>query len=246
MDKIVRVEGISKRFADKTVLDNISFGVDEGEVVAIFGPNGCGKTTLLNILAGISEVDEGKFKLRVQKSKFSYVFQNYRDSLLQWKNNYDNLAFPLELQNVSEDEIQDRIGDFQQLFELKIEERKFPYQMSGGQQQILAFLRAIVNEPKLLFVDEVFSAMDFENSLLLRQNLQKYHSEYKPAMIMVTHDIEEAVHLADKIIVLSKPPTRIVEVIENKRKPRGLPYLTSPQFMETKRRVLDAFLRGAK
>lgn len=247
LGKEILVKGLSKSFDENEVISNITFEAEKGDIIAIFGPNGCGKSTLLNILSEISDKTKGKVEMQnFNPKKFSYIFQNYRESLLPWRNNYENIAFPLRLNETEEEEVRRKVVEMEKIFSFKANLGLYPYELSGGQQQILAFMRALITQPEILFIDEPFSALDYENNLLLRTQLQKYYSKYKPTILAITHDIEEAVHIANKIIVLSKKPTQIVEIIENDAPyPRGTEFLNSKQFAETKKKVLSAFQRGA-
>jgi NitT/TauT family transport system ATP-binding protein len=237
--KTIKISNITKKYDDITILNNISLDIQPNTINAIVGPNGCGKSTLLNILAGIDKEYSGEHNLQ---DNVSYIFQNYRDSLMPWRNNYKNLSLPLELKNISKEEISKKINELQKIFQLDIDMKKYPYQLSGGQQQQLAFIRALVNDPKLLFIDEPFSALDYETNLKLRDGLQRYQKLYKPTIFLITHNIEEATHLADKIIVLSKRPTKITNIIENKRTShRTTDYLKTPEFNKVKNKVLNAF-----
>lgn len=243
----ITITSLKKEYEENKVIQNISLKIKEGDIVAIFGPNGCGKSTLLNILSGITEKTGGEISIKdFNLKKFSYIFQNYRESLLPWENNYENIAFPLRLQKMSEKEIKSKISEMEEIFSFKGNLSLYPYQLSGGQQQILAFMRALITEPKYLFIDEPFSALDYENNLLLRKHLQDYCQKYKPTIVIITHDIEEAVHLANKIVILSKKPTQIIEIINNNApRPRNTTFLNSKKFNEIKIRVLKAFLKGA-
>ncbi len=247
MEPVITVKNLKKRFNQQELYQDISFKINKGDFVAIFGPNGCGKTTILNILSKLIKKDSGEFNIKdFNPNKFSYIFQNYRDSLLPWKNNYENIAFPLKLRNKHNGEIRRTIDELQVIFNLNLDLRKYPYELSGGQQQILSFARALINKPEMLFIDEPFSALDYENNLVLRKHLQSYYLKYKPTILMITHNIEEAAHLANKIIVLSKSPTKIIRIIENHEKyPRNLDFLKSKSYHIIKDEVLDAFKIGA-
>jgi NitT/TauT family transport system ATP-binding protein len=247
MKNCITLTNISKEYNQREIISNISFNVKKGEIIAIIGPNGCGKTTLLNILSGITKASSGEISKINTDLEFSYIFQNYGETLLPWKNNYENLALPLKIKKINNTEIKKRILAMERIFSFSKNLNLYPYQLSGGQQQILSFMRSLLTNPKILFMDEPFSALDYENNLLLRKHLQDYYCEYKPTIITITHDIEEAVHFANKIIVLSKAPSRIVKIIENKTLyPRTNNFLKSRKFHTIKRKVLDAFEEGCK
>ncbi len=242
----ISINGLCKKFNSKEVYDDLSVDFKEGKITAIFGPNGSGKTTLLNILTGLVKADQGKINIKAEnKSDIGYIFQNYRDSLLPWKTNYENVAFPLEIANKSKIEIQRQIEELEMLFEFSVDWNMYPYQLSGGQQQLLAFMRALISEPKILFVDEPFSALDYENNLKLREHLQRYFLAKKITIIIITHNIEEAVHLSDSIVVFSKMPTRHIQTIENTLKyPRTVESLKTEEFHRIKDAVLSVFLKS--
>lgn len=231
---------LTKHNADRTIYRNFSLTIREGEVVTIFGPNGCGKSTLLNIIAGITSYDEGN--VTVDRSSMSYVFQHYRASLLPWKNNLDNVRFPLELQHWQEVDIVQRIRDMEAQFGVVLQWDAYPYTLSGGQQQILALFRALVTHPRILLIDEAFSALDFENNLLVRDILQTYYVHEQPTIIMVTHNIEEAVHLGQRVLVLPRAPIADATAIHNGTKyPRTIDYTSSKHFYRVKESVLSSF-----
>ena len=247
MTKAVAVNNLKKSFSQTEVFRDFSLDVEQGKITAIFGPNGSGKSTLLNILSGIVSKDGGSYHIEnFDHFQFSYIFQNYRESLLPWRTNFENVALPLQIQGKTKSEIKERVEKLQRLFELKIDWNHYPYELSGGQQQIVAFMRALVIEPKVLFIDEPFSALDYENNLRLREHLQKYYLTFKPTILLITHNIEEAVHLADKIVVLSKRPTQTLETIDNNLPyPRNVQSLKTEQFHQVKDRVLTAFQKAA-
>ncbi len=235
----IKLTNISKEYVDQKVLNNISLEISPKSITAIVGPNGCGKSTLLNILSGIDKEYSGKHNLN---SDASYIFQNYRDSLMPWRTNYKNVVLPLEIKGKSKEKIDNKILELQDIFQINFDLNKYPYQLSGGQQQQLAFIRALMNNPKTLYVDEPFSALDYETNLRLREGLQKYYQKYKPTTFMITHNVEEAAHLADKTVVLSKKPTEIINIINNKRtEHRSSKYLKTKEFHRIKNRILDAF-----
>jgi NitT/TauT family transport system ATP-binding protein len=243
----ITARGLEKKYGENEVLGGLDLAFERGKITAIFGPNGCGKSTLLNVLAGIVRLDGGGFEIEdFRYSEFGYLFQDYRDSLFPWRNNRDNLAFPLQIQGVAEGKITERVRELERTFSFRVDPRKHPHELSGGQQQILAFMRAVVADPKLLFIDEPFSALDYENNLLLRGHLQEYFLDRGPTIVLVTHDVEEAVHLADKIVVLSRKPTRVAEVVDNPLPyPRKIQTIEEREFRLVEDKVLSAFKKAA-
>lgn len=243
MNAAITVQNLKKCFGVVETYQDFSVVFEENKITTIFGPNGSGKTTLLNILSGTILKDGGDFHIKNFNSfEFSYIFQNYRESLLPWRTNFENVALPLQIQRKNKGEIGKRIEELQKMFDIKFKWNQYPYELSGGQQQILAFMRALIIKPKILFIDEPFSALDYENNLLLRKYLQQYHTIFKPTILLVTHNIEEAVHLGEKIIVLSRKPTKVIEIIDNPMPyPRMLDFLKHKTFHSTKEKVLSAF-----
>lgn len=237
------VKNLRKRLNGVELYQNLSFAAKTGKITAIFGPNGSGKSTLFNILAGVIPQDGGTHAIKpFDKLRFSYLFQNYREVLLPWMTNARNITLPLESQRLSAVEVQQRLTALQATSALTAPLNAYPYQLSGGQQQMVAFFRALVTNPNTLLIDEPFSALDYENRLRFCNLLQKYHMEQKPTALIITHDIEEAVYLADEIVVLSRKPARVLGVVKNPLPyPRTVGMLTSPQFQEVKAEVLKLF-----
>lgn len=246
MNIAISVQNLKKLFNKTEVFQDFNVNFEQEKITAIFGPNGSGKSTLLNILSGIVLKDGGSFKIEnFDHFKFSYIFQNYRESLLPWRTNFKNVALPLEIQNKGKQEIRQRVEKLQKLFEFKFNWDGYPYELSGGQQQILAFTRALATNPKILFIDEPFSALDYENNLRLRECLQKYYLALKPTILLVTHNIEEAVHLAGKIVVFSQKPAKALEIIHNPLPyPRTIQSLRAEEFHQIKNKVLLAFQKS--
>lgn len=247
MEIAVSVQNLKKVLGSTEVFRDFSIEIEKEKITAIFGPNGSGKSTLLNILSGIIPKDGGSFFIKdFDHFNFSYIFQNYRESLLPWRTNFENVALPLEIQNKNKQEIRQRVTELQKLFEFEFNWDGYPYELSGGQQQILAFMRALVTNPKVLFIDEPFSALDYENNLRLREHLQKYYLAFEPTILLVTHNIEEAVHLAEKIVILSKKPTEVLETVNNPLPyPRTIQSLKTVEFESVKDKVLSVFQKAA-
>jgi NitT/TauT family transport system ATP-binding protein len=203
----VAVDGVVKRFArhgEVPVLDRVSLAVAPGELVALIGPSGCGKSTLLNIVAGLLAPSEGTVRL-APETRIGYVFQ--RPRLLPWRNVLRNVEFGLE---------QRRGGRRRQgalaalsLVNLTGSEHKYPHELSGGMQQRVALARALAIEPQLFLLDEPFGALDALTRGLLQEELLGIVRRTGTTTILVTHDIEEALLLADRVVVMSSRPGRI-------------------------------------
>lgn len=218
MSDAIMVKTLKKELDGRKIIDGVSFVVEEGTVAALFGPNGCGKSTLLNILSGLTDYDGGEYYIKnFEPSRFSYIFQNYRQSLLPWLTNMENILLPLRLQKKHPLYITQKINYIRQNVKNDFALDSYPYKLSGGQQQMVAFWRALITEPKILFIDEPFSALDIGNNARLRRLLLEYHKENNPTILIVSHDIEEILSIADKIIMLSDAPTKTYEILPNQK-----------------------------
>lgn len=248
MSIALSVRNLKKSFGEAEVFRDFNMEIQEGEITVLFGPNGSGKSTILNILSEVIPYDGGLVNINGTDSfQKSYIFQNYRESLLPWRTNFENVALPLEIQKKSSREIRMRVENLQKLFEFECHWEGYPYELSGGQQQILAFMRALVIYPKILLIDEPFSALDYENNLRLREHLQKYYLAFRPSVLLVTHNIEEAVHLGKSILIFSQRPTEILGRVENPLPyPRTTQSLKSEEFHCVKDAVLSLFQKAAR
>ena len=249
---MIEIENLSKEFHQpknkiKTlrVLDNISFQIKDGEFVAFFGPNGCGKTTMLNILSGIDKATSGKAlinKKNPEKSKVGFVFQNYNESMLPWRTLAGNIELALEIQGADEKKKKQMVEHLLKKVGLFEHKDKYFYELSGGMKQLTAICRAFAYEPELLLMDEPFSSLDYSTSRKMGLELLNIWKETKKTTLFVSHDIDEAIFLADKVIVLSQRPAKIKGVVEVKLpRPRKLEVLSSKDFFETRNKILRLF-----
>ena len=236
----LEINNLKKSFGNKIILNDFNLDLEKEKITALLGPNGSGKTTLFNILSGVIKPDFGSTSIKnFRLFEISYVFQNYKDTLIPWKTNFENLIFPLKIQKISKQEILERVSRLNR-FNLNLS--GYPYQLSGGQKQILALFRAVITYPKILLLDEPFSALDYENKILMRDFLQHYFLKRKPLIFFISHDIEDAVFLAGEIIILSKLPAKISSRVENNLKyPRKYDQLYSEDFRKYKEEVFTRF-----
>jgi NitT/TauT family transport system ATP-binding protein len=246
----VTIRGLSKRFDKAVVYDNFDLDIPRGELISVFGPNGCGKSTLINMIAGLISVDAGQILfdgMRLNDIKFGYVFQNYREALFPWLRAFDNISYPLKMMKVPLAERRARTEKLVAHLGIKLDLNLFPYQMSGGQQQLVSIMRALIVEPEILFLDEPFSALDYEMTLFMREQLQRIFMETGTTTVLVSHDLEEAVFLADRVLLLSRHPARVADFpVVSAARPRTDATLSDPEFVRTKAHCLDVFQREVR
>jgi NitT/TauT family transport system ATP-binding protein len=245
----ITVRGLAKKFGASTLYDGFDLDIPRGRIVSIFGPNGCGKSSLINMMAGIMPRDAGEILFdgkTVGETRIGYVFQNYREAMFPWLRAIDNIRYPLKFMPLTKAEAAARVEALVAGFDVPIDLNRYPYELSGGQQQLISIMRALVVDPEVLFLDEPFSALDYEMTLFMRDQLQKAFLERGMTTLLVSHDLEEAVYLADRILLLTRKPTRIADYVPfDVARPRDLGTLSSPEFVRTKARTLEIFRREA-
>jgi sulfate transport system ATP-binding protein len=209
----IEIKGVGKRFGDFVALDGIDLQVPDGELVALLGPSGCGKTTLLRIIAGMETADTGHVRfageeathLHARERKVGFVFQHY--ALFRHMPVFENIAFGLRVkprrERPSPAEIHRRVTELLKLVQLEGLAGRYPSQLSGGQRQRVALARALAVEPKVLLLDEPFGALDTKVRKELRRWLRRLHDEVHISSVFVTHDQEEALEVADRVVVMN-------------------------------------------
>lgn len=215
--EVLRVSNLRKEYNDLLVIDSLSFSVREGEFFCVLGPSGCGKTTLLRIIAGLEDY-KGEVLVRGEKIKKPgrdrvLVFQDY--ALFPWRTVIGNVLFGIESSLPKEEAL--RVAkEMLRLVGLEGFENSYPHELSGGMRQRVALARALVCDPELLLMDEPLSALDAQTRMEMQVELVKIWQKTKKTIVYVTHSIEEAVFLADRILVLSKRPARLKALLEVK------------------------------
>jgi len=235
----IEIENISKSFGDFTALGNVSLTIPSGELVALLGPSGCGKTSLLRIIAGLETPDNGRIlfngedttESHVRERRVGFVFQHY--ALFKHMTVFDNVAFGLSVRpkktRPTKEAIRTKVNELLRLVQLENMANRYPAQLSGGQRQRIALARALAVEPQVLLLDEPFGALDAQVRAELRRWLRRLHDEIHITSIFVTHDQEEALEVADRIVVMNKGKVEQVgtsdEVYENPASPFVLNFL---------------------
>ena len=240
-DKVkVSVKNLTKRFGDLLVLDDISFEVKEGEFLCIVGPTGCGKTTFLNSLTRLYKADAGTItmngeEINPKKHDIAYIFQEY--STLSWLTVEENIQYGLKIKKYSPDVIKERVENVMGIVGLTKYRNFYPRQLSASMLQRVVIARAFAVEPELLLMDEPYGQLDLQLKYHLEDELINLWKKTKTTVIFITHNIEEAVYLSNRILVLTNKPTKIKQSIENNLpRPRNI---ADPEFVEIRNKVTD-------
>jgi NitT/TauT family transport system ATP-binding protein len=223
---------------ETAALNNVNFEVNEGEFVSILGPSGCGKSTLLNIMSGLLKPSNGEVlykdeDIKNNLDKIGYMFQ--KDHLFEWNTVWENVILGLRIKNQLNDETKERANELLDVYGLLRFKNHYPSELSGGMRQRVALIRTLALKPDVLFLDEPFSALDYQSRLLVCDDVYKIIKTEKKTAIMVTHDIAEAISVSEKVIVLTKRPSNVKTEISINFENRDLtPFQKrrSPQFSE--------------
>lgn len=248
----IEVSGVGKCFGDLQVFQDINLSVGEREVVTVVGASGCGKTTLLRCMNGLIPLSEGSIKVEDQlvtepRPGVAMVFQHF--GLFPWKTVFENVAYGLKLaiSDIPRNEIEERVPKFIKLVGLVGFEDSYPHQLSGGMQQRCGLARALATEPKVLLMDEPFAAVDAQTREILQFEMLRIWSVRPMSMIFVTHSIEEAVLMGDRVVVLKGRPSKVFEIIEvDLPSPRDRNTLAHPQFAELREYVWNTLVDEAR
>ncbi len=245
----IAVKGLSKRYASRdgaiAALEDITFAVRDGDFIAVVGPSGCGKSTLLKILAGLLPPSGGDAVLRGTpiagpRRDIGVVFQS--PVLFPWRTVLDNVLLPVDVQLLGRPRHVQAAMDLLALVGLKGFERRYPWELSGGMQQRVAITRALIHEPAMLLMDEPFGALDAMTREHMNLELQRIWLERRKTVLFITHSIPEAVFLADRVLVMTPRPGRIMDDVRVEiSRPRSLDAMNSPAFGEHVRAIRVQF-----
>jgi len=244
------VDGVGKRFGGMPVFAGVTLDVAAQEIVAIVGPSGCGKTTLLRCINGLIPVSEGTIAIEGQavlepRAGVAMVFQHF--GLFPWKTVFQNVGYGLKLAGVPKAELRERVPYFIDMVGLRGFEHAYPYQLSGGMQQRCGLARALAIEPRVLMMDEPFASVDAQTREVLQFELLNIWQARPTTIVFVTHSIEEAVILGDRVIVLKGRPSRVHEVVPvDLPRPRDRTVLALPRFAELREYVWHTVMDGAR
>lgn len=250
MDNILIVQNVNLTYPmDKDrleVLKDINFTLKDGEILSIIGKSGCGKSSVLKVISNLEKKYEGDVIFNIGEhsktdSTLGFIFQEA--CLFDWLTVYENIAYGLRLRKKNENEINDTVNEFIKAIGLESYKNFYPKQLSGGMQQRVSLARALILKPKIILMDEPFSALDYQTRIEMQELTLKLWSSYRPSIVLVTHDIDEAIFLSDRVLVMEHRPGRIDEIINvSYPRPRSLDILTDGEFAKIKQRLLKVFV----
>ena len=221
---ILKVKNLKKIYHTKNneilAVDNFSLNLKKGEFVAIVGPSGCGKSTILSILCGLDKPSSGAIQTD-KNLKFGYMLQG--DNLFDWRTIYKNCLLGLELENKLTKENIEYVNKLLDTYGLKDFKKAYPNNLSGGMRQRVSLIRTLATKPDILFLDEPFSALDYQTRLAVSDDVYQIIKKEKKSAIMVTHDLSEAISMADRVIVMSPRPSKIKSIYEIKLTNKSTP-----------------------
>ena len=250
-EPVIKIRDLKKTFKSNNggvieAVAHVNFDISENDFVCIVGPSGCGKSTLLRMVAGLETITSGRITYRGEdvskpRKEIGMVFQEY--SLLPWRNVIDNVALGPEFLGVPRQERYDKAMDYLRIVGMEAFSHSFPHELSGGMRQRVAIIRALANDPDVLLMDEPFGALDAHTRILLQKELLRIWENHRKTILFVTHSVDEAIYLADRIMVMSARPGRIIDIIDvNMDRPR---HRSDPIYGQLAEQILAVLEREA-
>lgn len=244
LDSVTKVYPTAGGTAGIVAVDDVAMTIRDGEIICLVGPSGCGKSTVLNMIAGFEFPTSGRIMVGADDIRGAgpdrmVVFQS--PALFGWMTVQQNITFGPRKRGIPKVRYEDDARQFINAVGLNDFAEHYPYQLSGGMRQRVQIARALMNQPEILLMDEPFGALDFQTRLLMQELLLRVWSEFKPTILFITHDVDEAIFLGDRVYVMSRRPGRLKEQFEIPfAKPRTIEILTDPQFVTLKDRILHS------
>ncbi len=239
-DVILRVENLTKKFKDLLVLDDVSFNINRGELLCVVGPTGCGKTTFLNSVTKLYDITEGQILLNnepvnLKKHNISYIFQE--QSAFPWLTVEENVGFGLKIKKTNPKIIKERVSEVLDIVGLSDFKDSYPSQLSASMLQRVVIARAFATKPDLLLMDEPYAQLDIELRFKLEDELVKLWQRTGTTVLFITHNVEEAVYLSEKIMILTNKPTKVKQILSNDMpRPRDI---TGDDFISLRNQVTE-------
>jgi NitT/TauT family transport system ATP-binding protein len=247
---VLEVKDLTKRFGETLALDRVSFEVHRREFVCVVGASGCGKSTLVRLLAGLEQPTSGQLLLDGKTvdgpgADRGMVFQGY--TLFPWLTVKDNVMFGPRMKGMSKEAAREEADQWLALVSLEAFADSYPHQLSGGMKQRVAIARALANSPRILLMDEPFGALDAQTRAQMQRHLLHIWKNADVTIVFITHDLDEAIYLADRILVLKPRPGRVAELVEvSVSRPRTTEQFLSPEFLATRRRLEEWIHPGSE
>lgn len=236
MESLISLKDLGKNFGDIKIFEKINLDIYKQEFVSFFGPNGCGKSSLMNIIAGIDKNFQGEIKF---SGSIGYIFQDFRQSLLPWESVLENIAFPLIIKGVARKVAYKKVKDLVSETKIKLDLSAYPFMLSGGEAQMVGVLRALIIEPDVLIFDEPFSALDYINHLDMIMKIRRLYEKKRFTVLFVSHDLDEAILLGDRIVFFSSRPSRVIKELRcDLGEKRKIKDMTSEKFLKLKKKAL--------
>ncbi len=223
--ELLKISNLTKNYLTKkqviSALNRINLSINEKEFIVLVGPSGCGKSTILSVIGGLENKSSGEIKFKNNNVKIGYMFQE--DALFPWLTVFDNCMLGLKIQKEDNEKGKKYVKYLLKKYGLSAFEKSYPKELSGGMRQRVALIRTLATKPDILLLDEPFSALDYQTRIAVSDDVYKIIKEEEKTAIMVTHDLEEACSIADKVVVLSRRPASIKNIYEMKIDDKLLP-----------------------